>query len=460
MIDDFYRIFEEKHRGSVQEIKRRLSVYLPFITPLAKIYPSSKVVDIGCGRGEWLETLRDNAIPAMGVDLDDGMLERATQIGLNVQKMDCLAFIQKQEDSSLLAITGFHIAEHLPFEVLQSLIKESLRVLKPGGLLILETPNPENLSVGTCSFYMDPTHRHPLPPPLLEFIPDYYGFVRTKILRLQEKAELKNPEIPVSLIDVLKGVSPDYSLIAQKKAEEAVACELDPLFDNKEYGITLDGLSDRYEQRLNGQFNRMDEQFNRMDEQFNRMDEQFNQMDEQFNQMANVHCNQQVVKLDEVENKLERFQHQLEKSHQELLAIHAHNQSLQKQLIDVHTSHSWCVTYPLRWASCQIRAVRDEGIKARARKAGKKVLRRMFNTALGLFHEHPKLKSFVFSSARKLGVYRLLQSVFRRVLNSAPSHHTVPMANERHVVYQEHMTSRAIDMYEQLKNANNKKHGE
>ena len=232
------------------------------------------------------------------------------------------------------------------------------------------------------------------------------------------------------------------------------------MFDNKEYGITLDGLSDRYEQRLNGQFNRMDEQFNRMDEQFNRMDEQFNQMDEQFNQMANVHCNQQVVKLDEVENKLERFQHQLEKSHQELLAIHAHNQSLQKQLIDVHTSHSWCVTYPLRWASCQIRAVRDEGIKARARKAGKKVLRRMFNTALGLFHEHPKLKSFVFSSARKLGVYRLLQSVFRRVLNSAPSYHTVPMANERHVVYQEHMTSRAIDMYEQLKNANNKKHGE
>lgn len=446
MIDDFYRIFEEKHRGSVQEIKRRLSVYLPFITPLAKIYPSSKIVDIGCGRGEWLETLRDNSIPAMGVDLDDGMLERATQIGLNVQKMDCLAFIKKQEDSSLLAITGFHIAEHLPFEVLQSLVKESLRVLKPGGLLILETPNPENVSVGTCSFYMDPTHRHPLPPPLLEFIPNYYGFLRTKILRLQEKAELKDPEMPVSLIDVLKGVSPDYSLIAQKNSEEAVACVLDSLFDDNEYGITLDGLSDRFEQRLNGQFNRMDGQFNRMDEQLN--------------QMVKAQCNQQVVKLNEVENKLERFQHQLEKSHQELLAVHAHNQSLQKQLIDVHASHSWCVTYPLRWASCQMRAVRDEGIKARSRKAGKKVLRKMFNTALGLFHEHPKFKSFVFSSAKKLGVYRLLQSVFRRVLNSTPSHHTALMANERHVVYQEHMTSRAIDMYEQLKNANNKKHGE
>lgn len=66
----------------------------------------------------------------MGVDLDDGMLERALQIGLNVKKMDCLAFLQQQADASLLAITGFHIAEHLPFEVLQSLVKEALRVLK------------------------------------------------------------------------------------------------------------------------------------------------------------------------------------------------------------------------------------------------------------------------------------------------------------------------------------------
>ncbi|HHQ6549503.1 class I SAM-dependent methyltransferase [Serratia fonticola] len=430
MSDDFYRVFEEEHRGSVQDIKQRLSVYLPFITALAKIYPSAEVADVGCGRGEWLETLRDNAIPAMGVDLDDGMLERALQIGLNVKKMDCLAFLQQQADASLLAITGFHIAEHLPFEVLQSLVKEALRVLKPGGLLILETPNPENVSVGTCSFYMDPTHNHPLPPALLEFIPNYYGFLRTKILRLQEKAGLRDSSSSVYLVDVLKGVSPDYSLIAQKEAEKSVVRELDPYFE-KEYGVTLDGLSDRYDQRLNSQFKRMDKV-----------------------QRA------QEAKLHDVGNQLERFQRQWEKSHQELMAVHAHNQSLQQQLIDVHASNSWRVTYPLRWVSGQLQAVRDEGIKARGRKAVKKVLRKTINTALNLFHEHPKFKGFVLSSARKLGVYRLLQSVFRRVLNSAPNYHADLMANERHVVYQDNMTSRAIDMYEQLKNANNKKHGE
>lgn len=82
-----------------------------------------------------------------------------------MQKMDCLQFLQSQADQSLIALTGFHIAEHLPFEVLQQLVMHTLRVLKPGGLLILETPNPENVSVGTCSFYMDQRiiilcHRH------------------------------------------------------------------------------------------------------------------------------------------------------------------------------------------------------------------------------------------------------------------------------------------------------------
>lgn len=114
MSDDFYRVFEEEHRGSVQDIKQRLSVYLPFITALAKIYPSAEVADVGCGRGEWLETLRDNAIPAMGVDLDDGMLERALQIGLNVKKMDCLAFLQQQADASLLPSPVFILPNICP----------------------------------------------------------------------------------------------------------------------------------------------------------------------------------------------------------------------------------------------------------------------------------------------------------------------------------------------------------
>ena len=222
MGSSFYRSFEERHRGSVEDIKSRLSFYLPFLSRLKEIYPDGVIADIGCGRGEWLEILTENGIANIGVDLDDGMLARAKEAGLNVQKMDCLQFLQNQADQSLIALTGFHIAEHLPFEVLQQLVMHTLRVLKPGGLLILETPNPENVSVGTCSFYMDPTHNHPLPPPLLEFLPIHYGFKRAITVRLQEKEALKSPDAAVNLIDVLKGVSPDYSIIAQKAAPEDI----------------------------------------------------------------------------------------------------------------------------------------------------------------------------------------------------------------------------------------------
>lgn len=131
MGSSFYRSFEERHRGSVEEIKRRLSFYLPFLAGLKDIYPDGVIADIGCGRGEWLEILTENGIANIGVDLDDGMLARAREAGLNVQKMDCLQFLQSQADQSLIALTGFHIAEHLPFEVLQLLVMHTLRVLKP-----------------------------------------------------------------------------------------------------------------------------------------------------------------------------------------------------------------------------------------------------------------------------------------------------------------------------------------
>ena len=93
MGSSFYRSFEERHRGSVEEIKRRLSFYLPFLAGLKDIYPDGVIADIGCGRGEWLEILNENGIVNIGVDLDDGMLARAREAGLNVQKMDCLQFL-------------------------------------------------------------------------------------------------------------------------------------------------------------------------------------------------------------------------------------------------------------------------------------------------------------------------------------------------------------------------------
>ncbi|MGD0275346.1 MAG: hypothetical protein ABSB79_04695 [Syntrophales bacterium] len=134
---NFYRAFEDRHRGSLELIKSRLRVYLPFVDPLCSFSAEVKAVDLGCGRGDWLELSQESGFDAQGVDLDDSML-----------------------------------------------VAETLRILIPGCLLILETPNPENIIVGTTNFYPDPTHQRSIPPLLLAFLPEHYEVERVKILRL------------------------------------------------------------------------------------------------------------------------------------------------------------------------------------------------------------------------------------------------------------------------------------
>jgi O-antigen chain-terminating methyltransferase len=87
-------------------------------------------------------------------------------------------------DNSLSAITGFHIIEHLPIEDLMSLLDEIVRILRPGGVVIFETPNPENVLVGSNYFYFDPTHRNPLPSLLMKFLLDARGLHRIEVTNL------------------------------------------------------------------------------------------------------------------------------------------------------------------------------------------------------------------------------------------------------------------------------------
>jgi SAM-dependent methyltransferase len=245
--DDFYRAFEERYRGSRELIKSRQRVYLPFVEPLLSFYEGAKAIDLGCGRGEWLELLKEAGFDAHGVDLDDGMLEACRELGLNVATKDVISALKELPDESQIIVSGFHIAEHIHFSDLQLLVQDALRVLKPGGLLILETPNPENITVGTVNFYLDPTHQRPIPPQLLYFLPEYYGFFRVKLMRLQEDKELAVRD-RISLHDILGGVSPDYAVMAQKSAEGSLlACNSDAFA--KEYGLTLDTLVEKFDQQ-------------------------------------------------------------------------------------------------------------------------------------------------------------------------------------------------------------------
>lgn len=245
---NFYSAFENKHRGPRELIKDRVSVYLPFILPLKEIYPDSRALDIGCGRGEWLELLKDNGIDALGIDFDEGMLKACHMLDLNVIQGDGIAYLQEQPDNSMHLISAFHVVEHISFENLQILVEESIRVLKPGGLLILETPNPENIKVATENFYLDPTHIKPIPSQLLAFLSEYYKFERTKVVGLQENKTLLD-QGNITLMDVLSGVSPDYAVIAQKKADEEILKQFDEIFI-QDFGLSLSSLSEKFENRL------------------------------------------------------------------------------------------------------------------------------------------------------------------------------------------------------------------
>jgi len=231
-------------------IKSRLQAYLPFIQPFLKDETSSKpkAVDLGCGRGEWLEILAAQSFHAVGIDIDEDMLEECRSLDLEVFEIDALKYLEKQKENSFSVISGFHFAEHISFETLRSVIGQALRVLKAGGLLILETPNPENVVVGTVNFYMDPTHQRPLPPLLLSFTAAFAGFDRVKILRLQDKEGLLESD-KISILNVLSGVSPDYSIIAQKKASKIITDKFDSAF-SKEYGVTLDKIAKLYDRQI------------------------------------------------------------------------------------------------------------------------------------------------------------------------------------------------------------------
>jgi len=246
MYEDFYREFEDKYRGSRELIKQRLEVYIPFILPLHKIYPNSVAIDIGCGRGEWLELLGDNSINAKGVDIDSGMLDGAKNLDITLG--DGIEYLSNEPSNSALVISAFHLVEHISFENLMRLVSEANRVLVDGGILILETPNPENIKVASETFYLDPTHTKPIPSELLSFVTKYHKFKRDKTLRLQEDKSIHN-QLYVNVGHIIEGVSPDYSIIAQKNASNEILSSIDKPF-NKEYGISPLMLVEKFEARL------------------------------------------------------------------------------------------------------------------------------------------------------------------------------------------------------------------
>ncbi len=188
-IEDWqYAGFENRFRGYEEEVKKQQQDYLSF-------FPKNGIVlDLGCGRGEFLELLRENGYEAAGVDSNSQMIEASLAKGLRCQKGDLLEKLAEREDDSLGGIFSSQVIEHLPPSHLKKLIELSYQKLASSGVLVLETINPASVFALVQIYYLDMSHQKPVHPQALKFMMEASGFedVVVKYSMALENERLQN----------------------------------------------------------------------------------------------------------------------------------------------------------------------------------------------------------------------------------------------------------------------------
>ncbi len=175
--------FADRFRGSEEDILQRQRMYV------GRFREHAPVLDLGCGRGEMIQIFRDAGIAARGIDSNDDSIALCAAKGLNAEKADLFTYLNDLADGSLGGVICCQVIEHLPQARLPELIRLIHAKLRAGGLVALETPNPECLAIFATHFYIDPTHRHPIPPALTNFYLEEAGFGLIQIERLSPAIE-------------------------------------------------------------------------------------------------------------------------------------------------------------------------------------------------------------------------------------------------------------------------------
>ncbi len=175
--------FAERFRGSEDDIRARQRMYA------SRFAQHAPVLDIGCGRGEMLQVFREAGIAARGIDSNDDSIALCQANGLDAEKADLFAYLSALPDASLGGVICCQVVEHLPQARLPEMIRLVHAKLRTGGLVAIETPNPECLAIFATHFYLDPTHRHPIPPALASFYLEEAGFGVIQIQRLSPAIE-------------------------------------------------------------------------------------------------------------------------------------------------------------------------------------------------------------------------------------------------------------------------------
>lgn len=218
-----YFDFENHFRGNHAEMKKKQAGYIQYFAGC------NNVVDLGCGRGEFLELLHENGISATGVDLYEPFVDYCRARGHKIVHEDIIAYLQQQQDNTIDGIIGLQVVEHISANDLVALCREAYRVLQTGKKLILETPNPTCMATYLNSFYLDPSHVKPVHPKTLEYFLKKEGFTEVQIVFTEEsKVDYRLPLLDVEgknlaefndginfVSDVMFG-SQDYAIIAVK----------------------------------------------------------------------------------------------------------------------------------------------------------------------------------------------------------------------------------------------------
>ncbi len=162
--------FEARFRGSrVDLLDRYRGLSEAFVG-------KAPVLDLGCGRGEFLELLRERDIDAYGIEVDPALVTASREMGLDVHLDDGIAHLESLPDKSLGGVVMIQVIEHLPPQVAVDFVRLVARKVRPEGRVVVETVNPQSLYVYAHAFYLDPTHVRPVHPAFLAFLFQEAGF--------------------------------------------------------------------------------------------------------------------------------------------------------------------------------------------------------------------------------------------------------------------------------------------
>jgi 2-polyprenyl-3-methyl-5-hydroxy-6-metoxy-1,4-benzoquinol methylase len=206
-----YSRFAERFRGSEDYVTAGQQFYLPYFQDC------KNVLDIGCGRGEFLKMMRDAGIPARGVELGAESVAVCRAQGLRAEVADVYPYLAALPEGSLDGIFCSQVVEHLQPERLPELIRLCSSRLSPGGVIAIETPNPECLAIFATHFYLDPTHTRPVPHPLLIFYLEEFGVGNIEVRRMSPAKESMPSlnSLPEDFRDAFFGAL-DYAVIGRK----------------------------------------------------------------------------------------------------------------------------------------------------------------------------------------------------------------------------------------------------